>query len=109
MNSINSYADKLQFCLKISEGPSRPPVNRQATLAAVATHRLRTVDVGGPFLTRKGDGAHNQTRSKCSISAVGTDNKSDRSTWQTVTSRLARSIEQMLHLCHFGRLLYLPK
>src|SRR6218665_1958766 len=48
--------------------------------------------VGGPFQTRRGDESHNQNPPKCRLSAVKTENKSDRSTWQTVTSKLARSI-----------------
>jgi len=35
--------------LKISEGPSRTPVNRQATPTGVTTYRLRTAALGGSF------------------------------------------------------------
>ena len=41
-NELKKFIRKKLFInFKISEGPSRPPVNRQGT-PAVATHRLRT-------------------------------------------------------------------
>ena len=44
-NELNKFI-RWQLCLKISEGPSRPPVNRHATPTGVATHRLRTAVLG---------------------------------------------------------------